>query len=111
TIAVPIAVAITAMDMAMTTNTHITAMSTDSPIMVMDMSVARATETGRNTNLNPCPLDAAGSCTGLGCPLRVKKDFDLRSRHSRFTPNSGHLSVQLECPKSARSRHRAHVAS
>jgi hypothetical protein len=51
----------TAMDMAMTTNAHITAMATDGPIMVMDMGVARATETGRNTNLNPCPLDAAGS--------------------------------------------------
>jgi hypothetical protein len=49
------------MDTAMTTNAHITAMATDGPIMVMDMGVARATETGRNTNLNPCPLDAAGS--------------------------------------------------
>jgi hypothetical protein len=34
-----------------------------------------------------------------------KTDFDLRSRHVRFTANSGHSSVQLECPKSANSGH------
>ena len=28
-------------------------------------------------------------------------DITARSRHVRFTPNSGHSSVQLECPKSA----------
>ena len=54
-----IAVAITAIAMATTDPTMVIA--TDDPIMVMDMGVARATETGRNTNLNPRPLDAAGS--------------------------------------------------
>jgi hypothetical protein len=28
-----------------------------------------------------------------------------RLRHVRFTPNSGHSSVQVECPKSAISGH------
>ena len=51
-LAVPIAVAIMAMDMAMATTAHITAMATDGPIMVMDMGVAGVTERGRNTNLN-----------------------------------------------------------
>jgi hypothetical protein len=32
-------------------------------------------------------------------------DIVQRPRHVRFTPNSGHSSVQLECPKSAKSRH------
>ena len=40
-----IAVAITAMAMAMATTAHITAMATDGPIMVMDMGVAGVTET------------------------------------------------------------------
>jgi hypothetical protein len=32
-------------------------------------------------------------------------DFDSRQRHFRFTPNSGHSSVRLECPRSAISGH------
>ena len=48
TIAVPIAVAITAMDMATATDAHITAMATAGPIMVMDMGVAGVTERGRS---------------------------------------------------------------
>ena len=33
-------------------------------------------------------------------------DITARSRHVRFTPDSGHSSVQVGCPKSARSGHR-----
>jgi len=32
-------------------------------------------------------------------------DITARSRHVRFTPDSGHSSVQVGCPKSARSGH------
>ena len=34
-----------------------------------------------------------------------KTDFDPRPCHFRFTPNSGHSSLQLECPQSANSGH------
>ena len=34
-------------------------------------------------------------------------DITARSRHVRFTPDSGHSSVQVGCPKSARSGHGA----
>jgi hypothetical protein len=33
-------------------------------------------------------------------------DMTARSRHVRFTPDSGHCSVQVRCPKSATSGHR-----
>ena len=33
-------------------------------------------------------------------------DITARSRHVRFTPDSGHSSVQVGCPKSATSGHR-----
>ena len=32
-------------------------------------------------------------------------DITARSRHVRFTPNSGHSSVRVGCPKSAKSGH------
>ena len=32
-------------------------------------------------------------------------DITARSRHIRFTPDSGHSAVQLECPKSVISGH------
>ena len=35
-------------------------------------------------------------------------DFDSCQRHFRFTPNSGHSSVQLECPRTAKNRHGVH---
>ena len=34
-------------------------------------------------------------------------DITARSRHVRFTPESGHSSVQVGCPKSATSGHPA----
>jgi hypothetical protein len=34
-------------------------------------------------------------------------DITTRSRHVRFTPDNGHSSVQVECPKSATSGHLA----
>ena len=33
-------------------------------------------------------------------------DITARSRHVRFTPDSGHSSLQVGCPLSARSRHK-----
>jgi hypothetical protein len=38
---------------------------------------------------------------------RSVADMMARSRHVRFTPDSGHSSVQVGCPKSAMSRHSA----
>src|SRR6478672_960293 len=32
-------------------------------------------------------------------------DIKARSRHVRFTPDNGHSSVRVGCPKSAKSRH------
>jgi hypothetical protein len=34
-------------------------------------------------------------------------DITARSRHVRFTPDSGHSSMQVGCPKSATSGHTA----
>ena len=33
-------------------------------------------------------------------------DITARSRHVRFAPDIGHSSVQVGCPKSAKSRHK-----
>ena len=60
TIAVPIAVAITAMDMVMATTAHITARATDVPIMVMDMGVTGATEEAGTPILIRGSIEAGG---------------------------------------------------
>ena len=78
-IAVPIAVAITAMDMVMATTAH------------MDMGVTGATEGGRNTNLNsrvqskPVATSARSlSATGSASPLAERNPACVTLREPDF---------------------------
>jgi len=62
-------------------------------------------------SLDEAFLDMSGSEELFGDPESIGRrlgslaDITARSRHVRFTPDSGHSSVQVGCPESAKSRH------
>ena len=62
------------------------------------------TTTSRSTR-RPAPSASTHNSDGrYRCPLWVISRYNGRSRHVRFTPDSGHSSVQVGCPLGAINR-------